>query len=102
MCSRTATKEHDMLKIAFASLFAGAALAFAPALAFADPDTGGESDGTYPCPNNQFWYPQYNQCVTMCPPGSDHLNSPDSCDKIPTAYRQSAQPLLGRQAPVAL
>ncbi|ADG99314.1 hypothetical protein Srot_2883 [Segniliparus rotundus DSM 44985] len=91
-----------MPKIALAALFAGAALVSGPALALADPDTGGDDGGAYPCPNNQFWYPQYNQCVTMCPPGSDHLNGPEACDKIPTAYRQSERPGLGRQAPAAL
>ena len=80
-----------MPRIAIVGLLAGAALALSPAAALADPDDGGEGGGgrPYPCPNGQFWYPQYEQCVAMCKPGFDHINGPEACDKIPTAYRDS-------------
>lgn len=81
-----------MPKIAIVGLLAGAALAFSPVDALADPDdngNGGDGGRSYPCESGEFWYPQFNQCVTMCKPGFDHINGPEQCDKIPTAYRDS-------------
>ncbi|EFV11895.1 hypothetical protein [Segniliparus rugosus] len=91
-----------MPKIAIPGLLAGVALAFSPAAALADPDDGGEGGGrSYPCPNGQFWYPQYDQCVVMCKPGFDHISGPEACDKIPTAYRDSQRRLGEQRVPVS-
>ncbi|MGL6235059.1 MAG: rDNA silencing protein [Segniliparus sp.] len=90
-----------MPKIAIVGLLAGVAFALSPTAALADPDDSSDGGGggrAYPCPNGQFWYPQFNQCVVMCKPGFDHSSGPDSCDKIPTTYRDSYQGGAARRA----